>query len=186
MAAEGKNKTEKYYFSDFAKEYNKNVEFISSDYTDPINMVKALIEKYDAKGMSEENGDTAYCLIDSDFNSQKDNQIANADNLAKAKNKNVDILVSNPCFEIWFICHYTASTRQYISSKEVLSKLREYHQDYEKNSREMFKKTKGNLSIALENAMKLRRSCEDNGYKIHTIKFTPSTEIDKLVRRLME
>ena len=69
--------------------------------------------------MSEEhkNGDMGFCLVDYDCQSSKDEAILKADKFAGkiAGKKNLKLLVSNPCFELWYLCHFIKSTKQYNS-----------------------------------------------------------------------
>lgn len=184
IAAEGKNQTETQYFRDFAKEYGKLVRFVSGNYTDPVNMVNALATEYKKRELSPDYGDAGYCLVDSDFSPTKDPQIASADRIAA--DCGVHVLVSSPCFEIWFLCHYSASTRRYASYDEVRAELRKYHDGYEKNSVGMFEATKVKLSDAITNAERLKHACEENGYRLHTVEFAPSSEVGELAKKLTQ
>lgn len=96
------------------------------------------------------------------------------------------VLVSSPCFEIWFLCHYGASTKQYLSNEHVLDELRKEIPSYGKSKDKMFDLTKDKIEDAIRNAEKLRSACERAGYRPHTIDFLPSTEIDILAREIMK
>lgn len=184
LATEGKNKTEEQYFRDFARQFDRTVRFVSGDYTDPVNMVRVLIQKYHEDEMSPDYGDKGYCLVDSDFVQSKNEQIACADKMA-AQN-NCEVLVSSPCFEIWFLCHYGATTKHFRTNREVLDEVRKKYTGYEKNMPGMFEATKDKLQDAIRNAEILRNRCEKNGYKFHTVEFLPSTEIYLLARILSQ
>lgn len=183
VAAEGRNKTETLYLRDFAREYNQIIAFVPGNYTDPVNMVRALIKEYKKKELDVEDGDAGYCLIDSDFADTKNIQIALADRIAERYG--MRILVSGPCFEIWYLCHYGASTRQYCSGGDVLSEVRKYHPDYKKNMTGMFAATRKKIPEAIKNAERLRVACKEKGLTTHTSAFMPSTEIDELARRIL-
>lgn len=103
-----------------------------------------------------------------------------------AKEYGVHVLVSSPCFEIWFLCHYSASTRRYASYDEVRAELWKYHDGYEKNSVGMFETTKVKLSDAITNAERLKHACEENGYRLHTVEFAPSSEVGELAKKLTQ
>lgn len=179
IVAEGKNKTETKYFNDLRRAYGLNLSFVSGNYTDPVNMVHALKSRLDS-----DYGDIGVCLIDSDFKESKNIQIARADKIA-AEN-GMEVIVSSPCFEIWFLCHYSASTRQYCSVEEIITELRKYLPGYEKNADGVFAATSGRIGEAIRNAQTLRESCERNGYRPHTVEFSPSTDVDKLVKQLIK
>ena len=104
LAAEGKNKTERMYFTEFGKENKRKIQWALSNYTDPEKMAQALEEKCKEIEWMPEIGDVAYCLIDSDFSQTKNIQIKKAEqSLSKF---GMRLLVSSPCFEVWYLCHY--------------------------------------------------------------------------------
>lgn len=183
IMAEGNNKTETQYFQDFARAYGKKVMFVPENFTDPVKMTQALIKEYHKSELNKEYGDIGFCLIDSDFNYAKDAQIAAADKLAAKEN--IKILVSSPCFEIWFLCHFHANAKKYRSNEEVLAELKEQFEGYQKSMPEMFAKTQDRLTKAIKNAQILRDVCEQSGYTYHTVDYLPSTEIDELAMKLM-
>ncbi len=184
LAAEGNNKTETLYFSELAKEQGKIVKYISTNYTDPENMIFSLVNEFEKKSLSLEEGDMGYCLIDSDFENNKNAKIAKADRIAEKNG--LKILVSGPCFEVWFLCHYTYSTKQYSSSEEVIDALKKYCPSYAKSKKDMYSLTKDNINTAIDNAERLKIFCERAGYKYHTVDFVPSTDVYELVEKLFE
>lgn len=60
-------------------------------------MIKTLIEAYRDNGLNTKYGDLAYCLVDADCDSRKNDQLAGATNLANKHN--IELIVSAPCFE---------------------------------------------------------------------------------------
>lgn len=183
LAAEGKNKTERMYFTEFGKEYKRKIQWALSNYTDPEKMAQALEEKCKEIEWMPEIGDVAYCLIDSDFSKTKNIQIKKAEqSLSKF---GMRLLVSSPCFEVWYLCHYHANARQYHNVEEIISELRHFHPAYDKSTEGMYAATKERLQTAIQNAEKLRAACMDRGYQPHTVDFCPSTEIDVLAKELM-
>ena len=183
IAAEGKNKTEYQYFRDFGRDVERQIVFADGNYTDPVQMAGVLIKKCEQRDWQRENGDRAYCLIDSDTDDKKDIQIAKADRKLRAQG--LQLLVSGPCFEIWYLCHYHANARQYHNVEEIISELRHFHPAYDKSTEGMYAATKERLQTAIQNAEKLRAACMDRGYQPHTVDFCPSTEIDVLAKELM-
>ena len=111
LATEGKNRTETQYFKSIPSS-NYVIKFAPGNYTDPVNMVLALSKEYEEMELDTELGDSAFCLVDSDVDPVKNRQLEKAD--VKAANR-IHVLVSSPCFEVWYLCHFTASTHQYAS-----------------------------------------------------------------------
>ena len=178
IKAEGKNKTEINYFNNF-KSDTINVVLAKGNETDPENMMQQLVKQYNSDDLDDD--DLAVCLVDADFDSSKDAQLKAAEKLIP-KEKNIKLIVSNPCFEIWFICHYIYSTRSYTKTDDVLNYLKKKIPDYEKNSLTVFDSLEkiGSESNAIKNAQKLEQYCLNNQKKPHTVAFTPSTEVYKI------
>ena len=145
-------------------------------------MMKRLLDEAKDMGVGSELGDCAFCLVDGDVNPKKDGQIARADAMAKGT-KAVQI-VSNPCFEIWYLCHYGYSARQFHSSDEAVSALKELEPAYTKENPDMYQLTIHNMGKACENAIRLEQYNLDAGRKPHTSDFQPSTEVYKIIKSL--
>ena len=131
IAAEGKNKTEKTYFSNFEdgkKTYN--ITYARGNNTDPLKLVKMLIKEIDELKLDLQDDDVAYCIFDTDVDPNKNKIIEDAIQLAKKNN--IKIITSSPCFELWFLLHYDYTTAN-MDSEEVLKRLKEYYPKYEKN-----------------------------------------------------
>ena len=139
IADEGRNMTESKYLKSF-DDVSFTLRFVSDRSTDPVNLMNSLVNKAKELELSEEYGDMAFCLIDADVNPNKDSQVRQADKIA-AKSKIASLIVSNPCFEIWFLCHHGCSSHQYYSSEEVVSALKKIYPDYSKNDERMYSRT---------------------------------------------
>ena len=72
IALEGKNKTEKIYFSNFEdgkKSYN--ISYAKGNNTDPLKLVEMLIKEIENMGLDLQDDDIAYCIFDTDTNPDK-------------------------------------------------------------------------------------------------------------------
>lgn len=49
-----------------------------------------------------------------------------------ARQNNISVFLSNPCFEIWYLLHFRYSTKLYGSNEEVIKELGSYISDYSK------------------------------------------------------
>jgi len=152
--------------------------------TDPEGMAESLAEFMEDSGFSAEDGDLAFCMIDHDCNQAKDEQILKA--LEIARKHGFDVIASNPCFELWLICHYAESPRNYTSSKEVLKDTRVYLPGYGKSDEELYDRTSYKLSEAIESAKRLEKKCLEHGHVIHKYDFSPSTEVFKVIEKIIE
>lgn len=181
LAAEGANKTETNYFKGI-RSNAVQIHFTSGNETDPVKLMNRLLDEFRERGLEE--GDFAFCLVDSDVNPSKDGQIAAADKLAKGSC--AAQIVSNPCFEIWFLDHYRYTTKQFQSSAEVVTELAAVCPGYAKGRQDMYELTKDALQTAVNNAKKQEQHCLDAGNKPHTSAFQPSTEVYRIMEAIQE
>ncbi len=184
IADEGHNMTESKYLKSF-DDVSFTLRFVSDRSTDPVNLMNSLVNKAKELELSEEYGDMAFCLIDADVNPNKDSQVRQADKIA-AKSKTASLIVSNPCFEIWFLCHHGCSSHQYYSSEEVVSALKKIYPDYSKNDERMYSRTIDKVQVAIENSKRLEQEAISSGKALHTYQFQPSTEAYKVVKELLK
>lgn len=181
LSVEGNNQTEKNYFNGL-KFRNVRILFATGNDTDPVNMTRALLRDYKRKGLTSELGDMAYCVVDGDLLKEKESQIFKADELIKGIHG--QIIVSNPCVEVWFICHFTDSTKQYVSSDDAVKRLQKFIPDYEKNMKGIASILSDKIPLAIENARKLHSYNQNMERKIHCADYQPSTEISVIIEYL--
>lgn len=183
IAAEGKNKTEKTYFSNFedgTKSYN--ISYAKGNNTDPLNLVQMLIKQIENMGLDLQDDDMAYCIFDTDTNPDKNKIINEAIQLAKKNN--IKIITSSPCVELWFLLHYDYTTSN-MSNEEVIKRLKKFYPKYEKNVN-IYPEIIKNLDKAIERAKKLEKYQLDNNRRIGTVEANPNTEFYKIVEYLIK
>lgn len=180
IATEGNNKTEVNYFNNFSNK-DTRVVFVRGNETDPVKMTKHLCDDYVYHDLDSQLGDLAYCVVDGDVSKTKEKQILEADSIIKKIGK---VIVSNPCIEIWFLCHFINSTKQYLSSNEAIKRLKEFIPNYTKNDNEIYKLLKDNTNVAIQNAKYLEKYNHDNQHELHRYNNQPSTEIYKIVEAI--
>lgn len=184
LAVEGKNKTESNYFQSIASSY-VDVRIVRGNETDPVSMTKRMLYEYEG---NLQDSDYAACLVDSDFDVQKDAQLQAADKLIEqARNKkhqNVHLIQSAPCFEIWYICHFAYTTRSYGKTADVLEELERYIPGYKKGQEQSFlqRLNVNRQKKAIQNAEHLERYCEETHKCPHHVEFMPSTEVYKIFK----
>lgn len=79
-----------------------------------------------------------------------------------AENKNVKVIVNNPCLEFWFLLHFERTSRYYRRCFDVVRDLKKHLEGYEKTEKffkktgnDIYKKLKPYLSNAFDNATAL-------------------------------
>ena len=178
---EGKNKTEKQYFSNFKQIQDKYlIRWASGNATDPVGIVENI--KKDILQKNLKAGDRAFAVFDIDIDPLKEDVVEKARNLAKEHN--IELITSNPCFEVWFVLHFEDSTASYNSSKDVINKLRTYITGYKKSD-DVFKVLQGRMKAAILRAKKLRAYHKNN----KTCKLSeqnPVTGVDQVVELLCD
>lgn len=130
IICEGKNKTEFNYFSHFNTRNGKIiVKLVKSEATDPDSMIQKAKVAIEQEDLSLEDGDKVFCLIDLDNDSQKKITI----NKLKNENKNIKILCSNPCFEVWFLFHLMDNPPRLTSGQAAKKEVKKYIKNYQEN-----------------------------------------------------
>lgn len=183
IAAEGKNKTEKTYFSNFEdgkKSYN--ITYARGNNTDPLKLVKMLIKEIDELKLDLQDDDVAYCIFDTDVDPNKNKIIE--ETIQLAKKNNIKIITSSPCFELWFLLHYDYTTAN-MDNEEVIKRLKEYYPKYEKNIN-IYPDIIKEIDLAINRAKKIEKYQIDNNRRIGTVEANPNTEVYKIVEYLMK
>ncbi len=102
-----------------------------------------------------------------------------------AKDKGVKLAFSATAFEIWILLHYKYTTKQFPKSEDIIKELKKQNCiDYTKNATNVYSITKENLTLAKQNAKRLRSEVEkyDSDKKIY--ERNPYTNLDLLVEEI--
>lgn len=127
IVCEGQNQTERKYFNHFKDRYAPYNLFVENGgSTDILNMAKKANAIFADKQLDAALGDKVYCLVDLDLDKDK------YDKYVKAKNryKNIELIPSNPCFEIWLMYYFTKNPRVIGSSQKVKDAMAKYIPGY--------------------------------------------------------
>ena len=153
VAAEGKNVTELQYIMSFQNQHGKYVihPHRTGHDTDPSGLLKSIEKYWNDNQLSKDLGDKAYILLDIDCKEDRLDQIKEKMRGAKF----AEFILSNPCFEIWFLLHYDYTAHVFKDGNEVIQQLRRFIPDYEK-SLDISEELRPNLRTAFENSRKLK------------------------------
>ncbi|TQR61525.1 RloB family protein [Campylobacter troglodytis] len=122
-------KTEKNYFNrlkNFLKLTSVSIEILPSSHPTPMQVINYVGQK--AKKVSEY--DEIYCVIDRDTHKDFDKALSKVQSI-KLKNTILKAIVSDPCFEFWILCHFTATTQHFGGNSPCLQVQK--HKDFKKN-----------------------------------------------------
>lgn len=183
IGAEGKNQTERKYFKAFNQvqsEYKKMAG--KGNNTDPVGVVEDLLKSAKQEELDLKDGDMLACFIDVDFKKGRDQELRAAMKLARQNN--ISVFLSNPCFEIWYLLHFRYSTKLYGSNEEVIKELDSYISDYSK-SKDVYDLIENKIDQALLNTKRLESYHLENGTN-DRLKKLPSTEAYKLIEMILE
>ncbi len=98
----------------------------------------------------------------------------------------MSLIVSSPCFEIWYLCHYDYSTKEFCSNEEAIEELRKRIPQYDKSKDDMYELLYPMQDNAITNAKRLENYNLQGGKKLHTVEFMPSTEVYRIIETIME
>ena len=181
ITGEGKNKTERLYFSSFQEQHGKYViRFVNTGQdTDPAGMLKSIEKAWEKYELSAKNGDKAYIVLDMDCDLQK---IKLVKQLQKSS-VNIRFIVSNPCIEVWFILHFMYTTHQFRNGKEPKKELAKYIPEYKENM-DISATLRPHLEEAKKHVERLKAHYESIDTKWGEINCNPMTDIAEIIEEL--
>lgn len=181
IGCEGKNKTEKIYLRNYSSR-KCILKFSTGNATDPVGMAEDLIRFIKNEDINKKYGDKIYLLIDMDVNQHKQQQVMQAKKMCDEYG--IEIIISNPTFELWYILHFEYTTKTYQSSQEVKKDVKTKIRDYTEGMN-VFPIIKKQTMLAIENSKSLEKYQEENGQYIFNENCKPYTGIYKVVEELI-
>ena len=109
--------------------------------------------------------------------------------LAAAREHDITVCLSNPCFEVWIRAHFVRSRREFPNCAAVIEELNrtwesEFGQSYQKNDRDLYEKLRERLDDAVANAEAVLEKDHDAENCGDVTKCNSSTDVYKLARHL--
>lgn len=178
ITAEGRNETEARYFNNFrTADCPYIIKFHKAGHlTDPTKLAESIRKRWDAEEADVRTGDMAFVVVDLDNNEGKAKVIQQLE----AKNRVEKFIVSNPCFEIWYLLHYEYSTRSYMNADAVIKELKKHYPGYAKTS-DMYPLLIGKMGDAIANAEKLEGYHKEEDHLHPDVNCNPYTDVHKIV-----
>lgn len=174
--------TEQAYFTNFkSRRTNIDVRVAKAKKTDPLSIISEAKRIISEKQLDVKNKiDEVWCVVDIDV--AQDNQYVA--NLMKQAEKNLsNVVISNPCFEVWFLLHFEKLNNS-ISVKQILRKLKRNVPDYEKGKC-IYKYVSDRTQTAIDNGELLEEINKENIKRMRYKDCDPYTEVYKLVKNLL-
>lgn len=181
IIAEGKNKTETLYFSNYQEQGRPySIRFVKAgNNTDAESLYKTIITKWNELGLSSAKGDRGYIVLDIDNDPSKATKVQEL--MLGNKNESIRFVVSNPTFEVWFLVHFKYTTKAYANGEAVINDLKKYIPEYEKN-KDVYCMCQARLADAIKNSDKLVNYHEDKSWP--SADCNPMTDVGILIRML--
>ena len=176
LVLEGRNKTERKYFSHYqVRECNYKLVIKDSGATDVMGMARRATNLYKEYQMDAALGDRAFCLVDMDLREDKYNAYLKA----QQTYHNITLIVSNPCFEVWLLYHFTENPRAESSSQAVKEQMKKYVPEYNE-SMDVYAQydLKEKYMVAINRSEKKNALYEE---KRTLVDRNPYTEVQKLI-----
>ena len=127
--------------------------------------------------------DETFCVIDIDQHPPKRVNTA----IQKARDNNITLIISNPCFEYWYVLHFKKVGAAYNHHRDAQKEFRDILRGIFKNNRykydkggcKFFETIFSKTSTAIRNSKEILRSQHSNESDLS--KCNPSTDVHKVV-----
>lgn len=149
--------------------------------SDPLSVVNTAIDERRHWQLEKrwDRSDTAWAVFDGD-----EHRSANLDRwnraLSVAERERIHLAISNPCFELWYLLHFTSQTGE-IHRDEARALLKQHLAEYEKSDL-LYSRLRDLTSTAIERARQLEVCASRLGDDIHC---NPTTSVHCLVDLLL-
>jgi len=179
IVCEGSN-TEPAYFEALKRRlrlYAVRIDVISPSESEPNTVVERAIAK---RKEMEEDGipcEKVWCVVDVEIppHSTLDEAWEKANQTPK-----LELVLTNPCIEYWFLLHFEKHTSQFADNEEVMKKLKTVHPSYKKR-RIGFDDLYPRTSEAIKNSKEVLK---ENNCSEYLRNCNPSTHVHKIVEHL--
>ena len=184
------SQTEPKYFEHYRnRQTNIDIRVVGSrtsgGETDYLSLIRKAVEYQNKNQISVSEGDSVWVVADGDVNynnpdpiTAKDSLLSKARKMADAKG--IQIALSNPCFEFWYLLHFQYTTKFFFLSDNGL-----YLPDYEKAG-DVYNQLAEHTAIAIQNAKRVEQyHLQNDSSKPFGIAVNPFTDIYQLVESLL-
>lgn len=178
-------KTERLYFNAIRQSLRLptlRVRVIHPEGTDPLTIVRAAVDEKltQINDQAWVGGDLAWVVFDGD-----EHRFANParwnDAIQLARGNHIQLAISNPCFELWYLLHFQAQTAN-LARAQARRRLDAYLGRYQKSMILWPDPLEARTNTAVARAIQLSERAGQNGLPEFS---NPSTGVHKLVLSLL-
>jgi hypothetical protein len=182
------SKTEPIYFNSLKKKLRiiADVDVVGAGAV-PITVVNRAIEK---RGQQEGLAKTSlikveyeivYCVFDVEMPKQHKSLL---EAINKAKANGLEVILSNPCFEYWYILHFVKTSSPFYKNENVISVLKKYHKTYSKGDDKIFDIIYPNTKQAIQNSKQVIKEHHNDATDLQNC--NPSTNVHLIVEEFLK
>jgi len=148
----------------------------------PITVVDRAIELREERknvaksSLTKAEYEVIYSVIDVDTHETLDRAID------KARGNKIEIILSNPCFEYWYILHFGKTSAPFNSSQDAKSVLRQEHPAYSENDTTIFDVVYPKTNDAIKHSKEVLKEQHNDAEDLRDC--NPSTHVYKIVEYL--
>lgn len=187
VACEGAE-TERLYFTAIRAHLHasrKDIVIVEHQGTDPLTIVKSAVDAVERERVWAK-GDTGWAVFDGDEHREKLEQRTNWERaMALAERHSIRVVVSNPCFELWYLLHFQDQNSS-IHRVAANHALKTHLPTYDKSTC-IFEKlhTEGPHPLTANAIRRAKVLHENNLHNQVPLWTNPSTRVFELVERLL-
>lgn len=195
IVTEGEKSEPKYFEHFRTRQNNVEVRVVpnskNGSKTDYLNLIRKASRICKDDDLSPKSGDSVWIVADGDVNYQAEDAIKKKNEAltqarATAEKEAYSLLISNPCFELWYLLHLrytTAHLPDYDAVKKALEQAG--IKDYEKHN-DLYEQLASETIEAIKRAKRLETHQVKNGFILPLgIDANPFTEVYRLVEKLL-
>lgn len=171
----GKKSSEYYYFSNFASR-ELRIQFSTGNSTDPLGMLNDLQNYIKNEDIESEDEYKIFMVLDTDLSKDRIDKIKKV--MQQCKKDGIEVVISSPTFEIWYLMHFLENGLIFKSSKEVKKEVKKHIPNYIE-SMNVYNKIKDKLDFAIDTAKKYEQQAKRN--QIDLFDCNPYTSIYKII-----
>ena len=195
IVTEGEKSEPKYFAHFRTRQNNIEVRVVPNNRngskTDYASLIRKAVKICKDDGLSPSIGDSVWIVADADVNYQTADAV-NKKNAAlsearkKAGKESFELILSNPCFELWYLLHLRYTTA-HLPDYDAVRRALEHAgiTNYEKHN-DLYEQLVSHTSKAIDRSKCLESFHTDNGSTLPLgIDANPFTEVYKLVEKLV-
>lgn len=171
----GVNSTEHTYFKNYS-DRNLRIQFSTGNSTDPKGMLEDLLKYIEKEDIKSEDFVRIFLVLDTDLNEKRIKEIKQIEGICNKNN--IEIIISNPTFEIWFLMHYRSNKLKFATSKDVKKELAKLNGEYSETM-DIYTIIQDKTNNAKLIAKKIEQQAVDNQEDI--FKLNPYTGVFKII-----